>query len=289
MKYKIRILLFTVLLLVIIVAAVILVRANATTSTTDSLQSELPIDKKELLRWYIDNYMMNRKGATKLDICDATIRNIKTIDSIPELDDNRKNILFTTFIDMYLDREADSIKARRFYGEVKPILSCFPETDKKLASKVTFIANQTKNGDKFPLYPTLYRADGSKVSLQDVLSDGYTYIDIWATTCGPCRKELPILHELSVMYSRKSDKKIKFISISIDDKFVKWQKFVENEKTSCEQYFMDPQDGARLLSHMRVFGVPRFILVGPDKRIINIDAPRPTEIKNGNPILRNLR
>lgn len=276
MKYRIKILFFS-----IIVTAAISTQAITNVPAAD----RLPSDKKELLKWYIDNYMIR----TKLGMCDATIRNFRIIDSIPELDGKRKNMLFSMFIDMYLDREADSIKAQRFYDVVKPMLSCFPETDKKLASKVAFIANQTKNGDLLPFYPMLYRPDSSNVSLQDVLSDGYTYIDIWATTCGPCRKELPVLNELSAMYSEQSGKKIKFISLSIDDKFAKWQKFVAGEKSSCEQFFMEPADGARFLSHLRVFGVPRFILVGPDKRIVDKDAPRPTEIKDGNPILQNLK
>ena len=284
MKSTVKILSFV---LTVIIAVMVSVEINADVSKNDGLRSELSSDEKELLRWYIDNHM-KRKRYGHLDMCDATIRNLRTIDSIPELNDNKKNMLFSIFIDMYLDREADSIKARRFYNVVRPKLLCHPEMDKKIRSKVKFIENQTKNGDCFPFYPTLYRSDGSKLSLQDILSDRYTYIEIWATTCGPCRKELPVLHELSATYSGEPDKKIRFVSISIDDEFVKWQKFVSGVESSCEQYFVEPRDGARLLSHMRVFGVPRFILVGPDKKIVDIDAPRPTEIKNGNPILRNL-
>lgn len=283
MKYISKILLFTF----IIITAAMTMKVKAYTPTTDNFQPELPSDKKELLRWYIDNYIMRQKS--KLDLCDATIRNFRIIDSIPELDAKRKDMLYSMFIDMYLDKEADSIKARRFYDTVKPILSDFPEADKKLKAKVELITNQTKNGDPFPFYPTLYRPDGSSLSLQDALSDRYTYIDIWATTCGPCRKELPILHELCATYPQDPYSKIKFISISTDNKLITWQKFLAGKESAYEQYFMNPKDGARLLSQMRILGIPRFILVGPNKRIVNINAPKPSEIKNGNPILQNLR
>jgi thiol-disulfide isomerase/thioredoxin len=40
-------------------------------------------------------------------------------------------------------------------------------------------------------------ADGSEVSSVDAVGEGLTVVSLWATWCGPCKKELPMLEELS--------------------------------------------------------------------------------------------
>lgn len=40
-------------------------------------------------------------------------------------------------------------------------------------------------------------SDGSEVSSLDAVGDGLTVVSLWATWCGPCKKELPMLEELS--------------------------------------------------------------------------------------------
>ena len=53
---------------------------------------------------------------------------------------------------------------------------------------------------------------GGTKSLKD-FKGKYVYIDVWATWCGPCLGQIPSLQKLEEKYK---DKKIAFISISID-------------------------------------------------------------------------
>lgn len=46
------------------------------------------------------------------------------------------------------------------------------------------------------------------------LRGSVTVINFWATCCGPCREELPLLSKLSQEYS---EKKVRFIAISADE------------------------------------------------------------------------
>ena len=65
---------------------------------------------------------------------------------------------------------------------------------------------------------------GGETSLQD-LSGKLIYIDVWATWCGPCLKEMPSLKKLVKEYKGKN---VEFVSISIDHKkdYEKWRKMV---------------------------------------------------------------
>ena len=116
--------------------------------------------------------------------------------------------------------------------------------------------------------------DGNNVSLRD-FAGKYVYLDIWATWCGPCRREIPALKALEKEYH---DKNIAFISISIDklaDKS-KWQKFVQEEQLTGVQLFADNDWESDFVKAYEIKGIPRFILLDPKGNIINPDAPRPS-------------
>ena len=61
----------------------------------------------------------------------------------------------------------------------------------------------------------------------------YIYVDVWATWCGPCKKELPHLEALQEAY--KDNDKILFTSVSIDKDKSAWERMVKDkDKTySC--------------------------------------------------------
>lgn len=72
---------------------------------------------------------------------------------------------------------------------------------------------------------------GDSVSLQALLGDklkGHIVVlDFWASWCGPCRKEIPIMKQLWNKYKGKG---VSFVSISIDDNRGKWLKAAAEEQ-----------------------------------------------------------
>jgi len=119
--------------------------------------------------------------------------------------------------------------------------------------------------------------NGGKTSLES-LKGKFVYIDVWATWCGPCIAEIPALKKVEKEYHGKN---IEFVSISIDDKkdFEKWKKMVADKELKGVQLFADNDWKSDFVKNFAIDGIPRFILIDTEGKIINADAPRPSDAK----------
>lgn len=115
---------------------------------------------------------------------------------------------------------------------------------------------------------------GGKTKLEN-LRGKYIYIDVWATWCGPCRAEIPHLKKVEKQYHGKN---IEFVSISVDtDKdHEKWQKFVTEKELGGIQLFADKNWNSDFIKAFGINSIPRFLLIGPDGKVIKADAARPS-------------
>lgn len=132
-------------------------------------------------------------------------------------------------------------------------------------------------GKKSPLFMDYINYKGGTTSLED-LKGKYTYIDVWATWCAPCKVEIPYLKEIEHEYA---DKNINFVSLSIDKPSDedKWREFIEEEELGGIQLLADAEAESQFIRDYYIMGIPRFILLDPELNIIDYDAPRPSEPK----------
>ncbi len=115
---------------------------------------------------------------------------------------------------------------------------------------------------------------GGTTKLAD-LKGKYVYIDVWATWCGPCRAEIPHLKKTEEAYHGKN---IEFVSISVDvaKDHEKWKTFVKEKELGGIQLFADKDWSSDFIKSYGIDSIPRFILIGPDGKVVNADAPRPS-------------
>lgn len=141
------------------------------------------------------------------------------------------------------------------------------------ASKLALLKFKGQDSPKF----NMEDINGKMVELDD-FKGKYVYVDVWATWCGPCKREIPALKKLEEKYH---DKDIVFVSMSVDalkDK-EKWQKMVQEKELKGVQIFAENSWKSTFVEKYEIKGIPRFILIDKDGKILDADAPRPSSPK----------
>lgn len=134
-------------------------------------------------------------------------------------------------------------------------------------------SNSLKKGDTSPSF-SYENIAGEIVNLND-FKGKYVYIDVWATWCGPCIKQVPYLKKLEQMFHGQN---IVFVSISVDKEKAKpiWKQMVEDKELGGVQLFADNSFDSDFMNAYAVNSIPRFILIDPSGNIIDPEAPRPS-------------
>ncbi len=130
-------------------------------------------------------------------------------------------------------------------------------------------------GNPSPTFENYENFAGGSMSLSE-LKGKYVYIDVWATWCGPCIREIPSLKEQIKKYESKN---IAFISISVDKQkdHEKWKEMVKEKDLKGIQLFAPNDWESTFVKDYSIMGIPRFILIDPNGNIVNANAPKPSD------------
>ncbi|TCC99649.1 TlpA family protein disulfide reductase [Pedobacter hiemivivus] len=113
---------------------------------------------------------------------------------------------------------------------------------------------------------------GKTVSMAD-LRGKVVLVDVWATWCGPCKKEIPSLKKLE---EEMKGMDVQVVSISVDeakDK-EKWLKMIKDENLGGLQLFAS--GWSDIAQFYKINAIPRFMVFDKAGKIVTIDSPRPS-------------
>lgn len=205
---------------------------------------------------------------------DATLTYLKNVDAtLP--DGFAKEQLMTNHLRYGLKANESLNEAYQIYKDSNPS----SENLDNITKRYNMLATLTKGNDS----PTFDYENfkGGTTSLAD-LNGKYVYIDVWATWCGPCIREIPALKTVEADYHNKN---IEFVSISIDEEkdYAKWKKMIPEKELGGIQLLADSAWKSKFVTEYGINGIPRFILLDPNGKIVSSDAPRPSD-----PALRSM-
>jgi thiol-disulfide isomerase/thioredoxin len=200
-----------------------------------------------------------------LDIIDFTIDFTKDLKST-KIKDQISSMLFKQMTQNNATIETD-------YAKILSLLTDDKMKDKLLERYTS--AKETKPEMKTVgfNYENFYGGTTSLESLKGKL----VYVEIWATWCGPCIKEMPALTQLIKEYKGKN---IEFVSISIDTKndYEKWRKMVPEKNVGGIQLLADKSLESDFMKAFSVGLIPRSLMLDENGRIVSSHAPRPSSL-----------
>lgn len=140
----------------------------------------------------------------------------------------------------------------------------------------------TVPGQPFPENVVLKDRNGNVVDFASFRGK-YVYIDMWASWCVPCLREVPVLQQLEK--TLKNDKVV-FVSISIDAKEEPWLAKLK-EKNMHGHQLWNPDN--TLGQALNVKGIPFFAIYDPEGKLYMHGAPRPSQGKGLVELLEGLK
>jgi len=125
----------------------------------------------------------------------------------------------------------------------------------------------------------LLAADGkSEFKLEKVLAQHrgkLILIDLWASWCVPCLKEMPYLTQLRKKYP---EDKIIFLPISLDKQISSWRETMNRMSMSKNNtYLLLNASKTSFYKQYKINEIPRYLLFDKDGEIINDNTAAPSE------------
>lgn len=130
------------------------------------------------------------------------------------------------------------------------------------------VLRNTKLGNRLKL--ALRNVDGKVVSLDDLPDTAYVYVDIWASWCGPCRRQFPTIKKVHEKYAGS----LTVYAISIDLNHTLWKEAIAKDETEDFVHVTGANNLREVVPEVRLLGIeriPRNFLLDKQKRIIAVD------------------
>jgi thiol-disulfide isomerase/thioredoxin len=124
-------------------------------------------------------------------------------------------------------------------------------------------------GTPFPEGIDLVDVEGNKIDFAQ-FKGYYVYVDLWASWCGPCCREVPHLQE---MEKSVQNPLVKFVSISIDRGTKEWKAKMTALNMHGNQFINQSNS---LAESLNVKGIPHFLIYDKEGKLYQYQAPRPS-------------
>lgn len=152
------------------------------------------------------------------------------------------------------------------------------DTYRRIVRKARRERQQSNNDNRGLPNRLLTAGDNKEIRLESVLEEHkgkLVVIDLWASWCLPCLKEIPHFNQL---INRYTEDQVVFISISLDKYTASWREAIaKHSLQTVHNYLLLNAMRATFTRQYKINEIPRYMLIGKDGRMVNDNAPGPSD------------
>lgn len=186
-------------------------------------------------------------------------------DSFPVINEKIREEIFFTTAKFSMHRFT---KLDEFYSRSQEFLR--KEEYRKEITALYLDLKELETGSEAPAFE-LKNMEDDLVALKDFRGN-LIYLDFWASWCKPCLEDLPDFKKLQEKF--KSEE-VKFVSIGMESKKVSLLKLINDHQLKNIHLF-DPEQEQDLKKNYSINGIPRYVLIDREGKIIDYNAKRPS-------------
>jgi len=106
--------------------------------------------------------------------------------------------------------------------------------------------------------------DGKPIRLEDFRGK-VLVLHFWSTTCGPCRRSMPLFRDLRMAFG--ADPRFALVGLSLDPSAEAPSKYVEENGYTWPQGLLGSWTESRVAKDWGVWSIPSAFVIGPDGKI----------------------
>ncbi|MEO6962479.1 MAG: TlpA disulfide reductase family protein [Puia sp.] len=178
-------------------------------------------------------------------------------------------------IEKYYDELPDEVKKSSVGHDVLQYI--YPLTDDnefRKANPLVDVAFDQRLSKLSSVYDLKLKDTSGNILELSSFKGKYLVIDFWASWCKPCVANIPSLTQMTEYYKSEP---IQFVSVSLDRGVDDWKQAIIKQHFGGVQLTDSGAFNSMSAVYCKVLWVPQYLIVDPNGRIINYDAPQAVE------------